>query len=68
MKLNYHDVKIVIDGKEYKIIDNYAYELTCTRVAGWRLWWTWNGKSTLLGGEYEFNEFAIYVNDIKICG
>lgn len=66
--LSYHDVKVFIDGFEYAIRDNYAYELACTRCAGWRLWWKWNNEYKLLGGEYDSEQFRIEVAGKIICG
>lgn len=69
--LSYHDVKVFIDGKEYAVHDSYGYELTCTRCAGWRLWWRPMGNNkppTLLGGEYDNEYFRIEVAGKIICG
>ena len=66
--LSYHDVVIFVNGKCHRIKDNYAYELTCTRVGGWQLWRTWEGKSELVGGEYDNEDFRIKVSGRVICG
>lgn len=66
--LSYHDVIVYVNGEAYRIAGNYAFELTCTKVAGWRLWRTWDGASTLLGGEYDSDDFRIEVAGIVICG
>ena len=65
---SYHDVEIFVDGQRYRIHENYAYELTCTRVGGWRLWYIWEGASKLIGGEYDSEAFRIEVGGIVICG
>ena len=65
---SYHDVVVIVDGREYRISQSYAFELACTRVAGWRLWYnTPGGESTLIGGEYDSDEFIIKVQDWVVC-
>jgi len=66
---SYHDVIVIVNGKEYRIRDNYAYQLTCTRAGGWNLWHIWNGKETLIGGEFNGDdEFIIKVGDAVLGG
>lgn len=65
---SYHDVIVHVDGQAHKIRDNYAYELTCTRTSGWRLWWTWGGEPKLLGGEFDSGQFRIEVKGVTVCG
>ncbi len=55
--LSYHDVRVTVDGVEYRIANDYTLELTCTRVGGWRLW----RRNEMIGGEYEGGNFAIHV-------
>lgn len=66
---SYHDVVVFVDGKQYRIADNYAYRLICTKVGGWQLWHIWDGKEQQIGGEFHGNaEFRIEVEGIAICG
>lgn len=63
----YHDVAVIIDGRTYRIADNYAYHLTCTRTSGWQLWYVWAGEEQLVGGEYNFNqEFKVLINNTVV--
>jgi hypothetical protein len=65
---SYHEVVVIIDGVRHRISDNYAYQLTCTRTAGWELWWVWEGEERCLGGEYHNNaEFVIEVAGVVVC-
>lgn len=66
-KHSYHDVSVVVDGKTYRVSDNYAYRLQCCRAAGWELWHIWSGKEELLGGEFNNRDFQILVGDKVIC-
>ena len=68
MARSYHDVVVIIDGVRYPIKDNYSYVLSCTKVGGWNLYNKWNGKETLIGGEFESDSFQIEVDNIIICG
>lgn len=60
---NYHDVLVIVDGKQYRICDDYSLELACTRVSGWRLW---RNGTTLIGGEYDSAEFRIEVAGTRL--
>lgn len=66
--LSYHDVKVIVDGIEYKIFGNRTVELSCNRAAGWRLWKVARDLRDwkLIGGEYDGNDFKIIVKDIVI--
>lgn len=64
---SYHDVVVFVNGERYRIKDNYAYQLTCTRAGGWNLWHIWGGKETLIGGEYNFDDFRIEVRGVVVC-
>ena len=63
---SYHDVIVVVDGTEYRIRTNYAYQLTCTHTAGWRLYFVWDGRERLVGGEYDSDEFLIRVGHMVV--
>lgn len=76
----YHDVSVVVNGITYKICDNYAYWLECTKIGGWQLWYRWNNNcddlndnrpwnadEKLIGGEYNCDDFKILINDVIIC-
>lgn len=65
--ISYHDVTVIVDGIKYKISDNYAYQLMCTRVGGWELFYKWGGVERLIGGEFNGGEFIIKVHDVVIC-
>lgn len=62
---SYHDVHLTT--KEFarrRIADMaYEYELSCTRVAGWQLWFREDpadrSKDRLVGGEYETDKFLV---------
>ena len=66
--LSYHDVKVYIGNRLYKIKDNYALQLHCTKCDGWRLYFVWMGSEKLLGGEYDGKPFCIEVGNFVICG
>lgn len=66
--LSYHAVKVYIGNKLYRIKDNYAFQLHCTKCAGWQLYFVWMGKEKLLGGEYDGEPFCIEVGNKVICG
>ena len=64
-----HNVWVYIDGVSYKIAKNYGIQLTCTKVAGWRLWAQTSTTefNQLLGGEFEGGFFRIEVKGVVIC-
>ncbi len=64
---SYHDVEVIIDGKSYKISEDYTYQLTCTRSGGWNLWHILQSESKLIGGEYTLNDFTIKIKGTVIC-
>lgn len=65
----YHDIVVFVDGAAYRVADNYAYQLTCTRAGGWELWWVWGNEERQIGGEYHGNaEFRIEVAGVVVCG
>jgi len=63
----YRDVTIIVNGETYSISGDYRLSLECTRIAGWRLFQKWQQEEVLVGGEYDSNEFMIFVDEIKIC-
>lgn len=65
---SYHDVVVYVGDVAYRIADNYALQLHCTRTAGWRLYEVWEGKEKLIGGEYEGAPFCIEVAGVVILG
>ena len=64
---SYHDVTVIINGKEYNLFNStYGLNLECCRVGGWQLWY----KSPLaerneeqIGGEYNGDHFQIKFGD-----
>lgn len=65
---SYHDIVVTVNGKDYRIADNYAYHLTCTKCGGWNLWYQWMGEERLIGGEFNGDkEFIIRVGEIVVC-
>lgn len=66
--LSYHDVTVYCGNTAYKISDNYALHLQCTRAAGWQLWKIWNDKEEQLGGEFHGEPFCIEVAGMVIVG
>lgn len=69
-----HNVVVIIDTTRYRIADDYCLELTCTAIAGWRLWkhditraWDKRCERTLLGGEFDGGSFRIEVAGQVIC-
>lgn len=67
---SYHDVLVIVNGKWHAISDSYGYELTCRRVSGWRLWWKPLGTEevALVGGEFDSEQFEIWIAGMKVCG
>jgi hypothetical protein len=66
---SYHDVEVGFDGKRGKLFDlSYGLELTCTRAGGWQLWNKWEGRSTLVAGEYDSPELMVWVAGVLVCG
>lgn len=63
--LSYHDVKVIVNGVEYVIFNNYGIELTCNKVGGWSLWKTATDSKNwqLIGGEYNNDDFKIVVGE-----
>ena len=68
MTHSYHDVVVIVNGTRYRIADNYAYRLICTRAGGWQLVWAWDKEERLIGGEYDGGKFTIEVAGIVVCG
>ena len=68
MTHSYHDVVVIVNGTRYRIADNYAYRLICTRAGGWQLVWAWDKEERLIGGEYDGGVFTIEVAGIVVCG
>jgi hypothetical protein len=66
--LSYHDVTVYVGNVAYKISDNYALQLHCTRAGGWQLWKVWDGKDSLIGGEFDGDPFCIEVAGTVIVG
>lgn len=66
--LSYHDVVVYCGNTRYRITDNYALQLHCTRAAGWQLWKIWEGREEKLGGEYDGEPFCIEVAGMVILG
>ncbi len=64
---SYHDVTVFINGEKYKITDDYAYLLQCTRSGGWSLWCKWNGNEMNIGSEYGDTAFRIEVRGVVVC-
>jgi hypothetical protein len=68
---SYHAVVVIVDGQRFRIADDYELELTCVRVAGWRLWRNPIGapsrEPVLIGGEFDSKEFRIEVAGNIIC-
>ena len=67
-RLSYHDVIVYVDGETHRVAGNYAYQLSCTKAGGWRLFHVWGGRERLIGGEYGSGGFRIEVAGIVICG
>lgn len=65
---SYHDVTVYVGNVRYRITDNYALQVTCSRAAGWRLWKMWDGEETLIGGEFDGEPFCLEVAGMVICG
>lgn len=65
---SYHDVVVYVGNTRYRVADNYALQLHCTRAAGWRLYKVWNDREELLGGEYDGEPFCVEVGAMIICG
>lgn len=65
---SYHDVVVYVGATAYRIADNYALQLHCTRTAGWCLYKVWDDGETLLGGEFEGEPFCIEVAGVVILG
>ena len=67
---SYHDVVIIIDGKRYDLFNlPYGYQITCTRVGGWELWYKeFDMEYKQVGGEYDSKSFQIEVAGKIICG
>lgn len=63
----YHDVIVYIDEKSYRIADNYAWQLICSKIGGWQLWQNFEDLEELIGGEYDSNNFRIEVAGEVIC-
>jgi hypothetical protein len=66
--MSYHDVKVIVDSKEYNMSTDYGIELSCCKTAGWRLWKTaWNiADWKIIGGEFDGNDFKIIINNVVI--
>ena len=66
---SYHDTVVYVNGVAHRIADNYGYELTCVRAAGWQLWFTrqYGEPPALLGGEYDGMPFRIEVRGVVVC-
>jgi len=64
-KLSYHDVSVIVNGKIFKISNDYGLLLTYTRIGGWQLWY--NQTNKLIGGEYDSKEFKIQIGSTVIC-
>ena len=64
---NYRDVLVTVNGRQHRIAENYAYLLICTKTGGWELWWKWDGKERLIGGEYHSKKFRIEVKRLVMC-
>lgn len=58
---SYHDLYITTAELPRQSIFNlaYGYEVTCTRVGGWKLWK--DGGKTLVAGEYDTNGLRLDV-------
>jgi len=67
-RMSYHDVSVYVNGVKYEPSKNYALQLHCTKTAGWRLYYVWDGAEKLIGGEYDSESFCIMVADMVICG
>ncbi len=68
---SYHDIDVAFNGKRIRLFDAiYGLELTCTRVSGWQLWYTGDGreKAELLASEYGEIKLRIYVAGTMILG
>jgi hypothetical protein len=53
---SYHDLHVTTkDIKRVSIFDMpYGYEVTCTRVGGWQLWFKWgDAAARRVAGEYD---------------
>ena len=63
----YHDLHITTaDIPRTSIFDlPYGYELTCTRLGGWRLWK--NNGTKLVAGEYSAHGLRLDVAGHVIC-
>jgi hypothetical protein len=76
MMSSYHDVVVYVGNVAYKPSDNFALELTCTKVGGWQLWQDVNpaghhaveARYKLLGGEFDVEPFCIEVAGVVIAG
>lgn len=67
---SYHDIIVYVNGKKYDIFNlPYTYELAMNRIGGWSLWHKSGGvgRSVLIGGEYNNDDFRIEVNGFIIC-
>lgn len=65
---SYHDVTVIVDGKEFNLFNStYGYELICTRVDGWELWFRpGTPDEKQIGGEYGNNHFQIKFGDLVV--
>lgn len=66
--LSYHDVVVYCGDSAYKLSDNYAYQLMCTRSGGWSLWYIWQGENKLIGEEFGKEPFCITIAGRPIVG
>lgn len=65
----YHDITVIVDGKKYRPANDHTLEITMMSSAGWRLWRIgFSGNKSLIGGEFDSEDFRIYCDDILICG
>ncbi len=70
---SYHDIFVTTKDRPREKLFNlaYDYELSCTRVAGWTLWFRGQAKDRsqdqLVGGEYEKDKWLVIdLNGIEI--
>jgi len=60
---SYHDISVIINGKEHKISNNFAYQLNCSKCGGLALWWIWDGEETQIASEFSDGQFQMKVGD-----
>lgn len=63
---SYHNVECIVDNKRYKISNNYAFLLMCTRVGGWEFWERWDKHEKLIASEFGNQNFEIISNGVTI--